>query len=230
MPLSNSTQSWLRPGALVLAKFEAYPHWPAIEGFEETSEGRAWKKGDRREEETYWCIFLNHYSGAWIPRINIKPYNGSTVALHHRDDVSCMTKREKTLLNGAYEEASDRRNENRALMSVSSNIHIVEGSLVLAKCDAFPVWPAVVERDNDSFTERKKKQWICDGKIHCRFLGEDKHAWLDEEHVFPYSYDLMSRTAVRSSNELVRVYAQAVREAQKIAKTKNDKENYGSKK
>lgn len=151
----RSLPCWLAPYALVLVKFDDCPNWPAIIAYKEGKEGRRWRKagGERDEEELFWVIFLNEYEGSWVPRSEIIPLNAASLVSQMAVKMSAFDISERRKLMGAFEEAEDRRQEGPfPVRKAETEVEeILEGSIVIAKFDIHPTWPAVFERADNSY-------------------------------------------------------------------------------
>lgn len=140
----RSLPSWITPDALVLAKFFKFPHWPAYVAYKK---GTAWwskKKGGCALEKEVWVIFLNAYTGAWVPRAHILASNARSLVAQCAVDLSALDSKKLRELEGAFEEAEDRREEGPFPVDKEEfkGEIVVEGSVVLAKYEAFPACTA----------------------------------------------------------------------------------------
>lgn len=207
MASPHASVEWLKPNALVLAKMDPYPYWPAQICHEFNEElGRRWRMVDDEGRTLYWCVFFNDYTGQWMELETLKPYTRQDSEDCQRNDFrGTMSAEEEKALDGAFEEGIDRYEESFILPIEREEIR--EGDVVIAFHAAYPPWPSVVELAENSGADIERNAWRNDLEYHCKFLGNTvSYDWIPHKHVIKYTKNRMECYKVRKSNKLFEQY------------------------
>lgn len=237
MGAKRRVPTWLKPGVLVIAKVDGCPRWPGYIGVcEEEGGGGAggasggggsgWKRHNAEMRRTYvWVMFLNSYTGDWVDVTNVVKFSHSVTEDVMNSDYNLASLKERLELYGAIKEAFDRESERERPLTATrkADEKICEGDLVLATYDAFPPWPALVERSSDD--DDHLGEWCVKNKIYCKFLGEVKYNWVSQEKLVLYTTQRRRQSKVRNDNILFSEYMAAVDEAEEIIMVRQAEKN-----
>ena len=149
--------------------------------------------------------FYNSYQGEWISKRGLVPYNETNI------ERLCKSSKKWNMegLSGAVDEANDRIQELSTPVvkyAEDKNWYAEKGSVVLARLEIHPPWPAVVAQISK------------DGKAYlCKFLPSCITCnWIPKEEVARYDYRRVRNTRVRSNNVQYEEYMKAIQKAEKL--------------
>lgn len=157
--------------------------------------------------------FYNSYQGEWVPISALVPFTETSVAtLCVLKPLAMPWKGSTDGLAGAIDEVRDRIHELSSHTPDSfedKHWTPVVGSVVLARLEIHPPWPAVV-------IDVSGTSGSGSDAYRCRFLPLGASNWIPRAEVSPYSYRRAMRTRVRSSNIQYEEYKDALKMANKL--------------
>lgn len=208
----------LRSGMVALATSGRYPHWPCILD-------RALRPNHTsvplEDATACWVYYLNGYKADIVKRPNIIPYTSANVkmAREKADGMSKRMYRDLSTLPGAFDEAEDRISKAAAFSppdDAASDGPITLGTVVLARIDAFPPWPAIISKCDDGEEKELQGEWkVFDNgelKVFCRFLDGKKN-WTELACVWKYSKQRAHQIPLRKSNKLYNSFVSSCKKA-----------------
>lgn len=97
-------------------------------------------------------------------------YEANDMEAHYALYLSVQDAKTRSKLAGSFEEAEDRLEEGPFSDDKEDfkGKKIVKGSVVLAKFEAFPAWPTVVEPAHDKYPRGERGKWRIGDKFHWR--------------------------------------------------------------
>ena len=214
---SIELEDWIHCGAFVLAKFGNMPHWPGM--VTPCRDGGQWQRINSHGEPEFWVHFVNDYLAEWIPHSRMAEFSSSNVRTLCVDKAPDFETGYR--LRGALDEAHDRCREivRRQVLERAGDIPEPKlGDVVLARLDAYPPWPAVVEPCS-TLAGVNNGPWHLPndgGMVHCRFLTSGEENWVAVRDCRIYNKESKSQSRVRPNNKLYEEYCDAVKAADNI--------------
>lgn len=194
----------LAPGTIIIAKLGSFPHWPGFIGVN-TRTKLSVLQPTRGKDRVYWVYFYNSYTGDWIPRKDIEPYNPGTITRYILSNIRIGV----VDLQGALDEANDRLDEHLPEETLEAKV----GDVVLAKFEGFPNWPGIITASDHTYERAMRGKWKMGGEIHVMFLPDSKENWVSIKDIRKYTMDNAARTTVRRNNVLFKLYQEALNDA-----------------
>lgn len=222
VPTTNTIEleDWIHCGAFVLAKFGEMPHWPGM--VTPCRDGGQWQRINNQGESEFWVHFVNDYLAEWIPHSRLAEFSSSNVKTLCVEKVPDFDTGYR--LRGALDEAQDRCREivRRQILERGYVPEPQLGDVVLARLDAYPPWPAVVEPCS-TLAGSNNGPWRLPndgGMVHCRFLTSGEENWVPIRDCRIYSKESKSQSRVRANNKLYEDYCEAIKAADRIVAEK----------
>ena len=199
--ISPAPPAWVLLDCTVLAKFEGFLHWPARIRVDQDSERWMYLADNSWH---YYVVFYNDYSSAWISEANLLPYTEENKEYFmSNNDFAAVPH-----LEGAYDEADDRLQENNVLSTWDDQNWIpAKNDVVLCQFEIHPPWPSLVI---SLFPEINPSQFLVE------YLPGRERSWVKKEYIRKFLLERVHYITVRDSNINVDSFQAGVDEAESI--------------